>query len=284
MKSLAFLHLFWIKQFKTNSSYEMICPSPPPFTFWAVEYHQYIPMTIQCQFSVSHLGNGASLFHATSEPKQYRCPILSLSRSLWMAAQPSDVSTAPPSLLSAAKFLRVHCAPPSGSLMKMLNSVDPSTNHRGTPPLVTVLKMLFVLLMRSPLSLECSQFSVYPTASLSHPEFSSWPVRKLLFWNPCPSQDKQDIGQLTPHLWCIPSGPACLSVHTLICPELNLSCSRLSGFRDLGSWRQILPLKDWGKVDTEFLDLFCVLNHRFHIPFSSRQTFPIAFLLLLIYL
>lgn len=36
----------------------------------------------------------------------------SLSRSLWMAPQPSGMSVTPPSLMSPANFLRVHSAPP----------------------------------------------------------------------------------------------------------------------------------------------------------------------------
>lgn len=162
----------------------MICP---PLLHLFLEHFSVINVFLW-QYNTSsvdsHLGNGASLFHVTSEPKQYRCPILSVSMSIWMAAQPYGVSGAPPSLVSAAKFLRVYSAPPSGSFMKVLNSIDPSTNHRGAP-LVTVLKMHFVLLMTSPLSLECSQFSVYPTASLSHLEFSSLPVGKLQCLKPC---------------------------------------------------------------------------------------------------
>lgn len=182
---LAFLHLFWINQCRTSILRLKQSVLPLPHLF--LEQFSVINIFLW-QYSVnsvdSHLGNGASLLHATSEPKQYRCPILCLSRSLWMAAQPSGVSTALPSLVSATKFLRVPSAPPSGSFMKVLNSIDPSTSHRGTP-LVTVLKMDFVLLMTSPLSLECSQFPVYPTASLSHPELTSLPMKKLQCQKPC---------------------------------------------------------------------------------------------------
>ncbi|KAK4827087.1 LOW QUALITY PROTEIN: hypothetical protein QYF61_014189 [Mycteria americana] len=53
----------------------------------------------------------------------------SLSRSLWMVSHPSDVSTAPLSLMSSANLLRVHSIPLSMSLMKILNSTGPTIDH-----------------------------------------------------------------------------------------------------------------------------------------------------------
>lgn len=44
----------------------------------------------------------------------------SLFRSLWTAAQPSAVSTTPPSSMPSANLLRVHSVPSSRSLMKRL--------------------------------------------------------------------------------------------------------------------------------------------------------------------
>ena len=57
----------------------------------------------------------------------------SLSSSHWMAAQPSGVSTTPPSLVSSANLLRVHSNPSSRSLMKKLNKIGPSTDPWGSP-------------------------------------------------------------------------------------------------------------------------------------------------------
>ena len=48
----------------------------------------------------------------------------SLSRSPWMAPHPSGVWTAPHSLMSSTKLLRVHLIPLLTSLMKMLKSID----------------------------------------------------------------------------------------------------------------------------------------------------------------
>ena len=56
-----------------------------------------------------------------------------------MAAQPSGVSTTPPSLVSSANLLRVHSNSSSRSLMKKLNKTGPSTDPWGTP-LVTGLE------------------------------------------------------------------------------------------------------------------------------------------------
>jgi len=57
----------------------------------------------------------------------------SLSRSRWIAAQPSHVSTTPPSSVSSANLLRVHSNSSSRSLMKKLNKTGPSTDPWGTP-------------------------------------------------------------------------------------------------------------------------------------------------------
>ena len=64
----------------------------------------------------------------------------SLSKSVWMASCPSGVSSAPPNLVSSIDVLRVHSIPLSLSLMKMLNSIGPCTDPRGTP-LVTSLHL-----------------------------------------------------------------------------------------------------------------------------------------------
>lgn len=53
---------------------------------------------------------------------------LSLLRFIWMAARPSGVSATPSSLVSGANTLRVHSAPASRSLIKMLNRIRPSTD------------------------------------------------------------------------------------------------------------------------------------------------------------
>ena len=55
----------------------------------------------------------------------------SLSRSLWMASLPSNVSTAPCSLVLLADLLRVHSIALFVSLTKMLNSTGSSTDPRG---------------------------------------------------------------------------------------------------------------------------------------------------------
>ena len=64
----------------------------------------------------------------------------SLSRSRWMAAQPSGVSTTPPSFVSSANLLRVHSNSASKSLMKKLNKTGPSTDPWWTA-LVTGLQV-----------------------------------------------------------------------------------------------------------------------------------------------
>ncbi|KAK4818807.1 hypothetical protein QYF61_019736 [Mycteria americana] len=52
----------------------------------------------------------------------------SLSRSLYMAYLPCRVSTAPLSMMSSSNLLRVHSIPLSMPLMKILNSIGPSTD------------------------------------------------------------------------------------------------------------------------------------------------------------
>ena len=56
----------------------------------------------------------------------------SLSRSHWMAAQPSGVSTTPPNFVSSANLLRVHSIPSSRLLMKTLNKIKPTTSAWDT--------------------------------------------------------------------------------------------------------------------------------------------------------
>ncbi|KAK4813629.1 hypothetical protein QYF61_014389, partial [Mycteria americana] len=53
----------------------------------------------------------------------------SLSRSLWMTSRPSDLSTAPLSLVSSANLLSVHLISLSMSLMKTLNSTGPTIDR-----------------------------------------------------------------------------------------------------------------------------------------------------------
>jgi len=52
----------------------------------------------------------------------------SLSRSLWMASLPSNVSTMPHRLVSMANLMKVHSVPLSMSPTKMLNSAGPNTS------------------------------------------------------------------------------------------------------------------------------------------------------------
>lgn len=56
-----------------------------------------------------------------------------LSRSLWTAAQPSGVSTAPPNFIPFSNLLREHSFLSPRSVMKRLNSIGPSINPWGTP-------------------------------------------------------------------------------------------------------------------------------------------------------
>jgi len=64
----------------------------------------------------------------------------SLSRSCWMAAQPSGVSATHPTFVSSANLLRVRFILSSRSLMSKLNKTGPSTDPWGTP-LVTGLQL-----------------------------------------------------------------------------------------------------------------------------------------------
>ena len=60
--------------------------------------------------------------------------------SLWMASHPSDMLTAPHSLVSFTNLLRVHLISSSMSLTKTIKSTGPSTDSLGTP-LVTDLHL-----------------------------------------------------------------------------------------------------------------------------------------------
>ena len=53
----------------------------------------------------------------------------SLSWSLWMASWPSGISSTLPSLVSPANLLRVHSAPSSRSVRKMLNRIGLQKSH-----------------------------------------------------------------------------------------------------------------------------------------------------------
>ena len=78
----------------------------------------------------------------------------SLSGSHWMAAQPSSVSTTPPSFVSSANLLRVHSNSSSRSLIKNLNKIGPNTDPWGTP-LVTGLQLDSAPLMTTLWALPC---------------------------------------------------------------------------------------------------------------------------------
>lgn len=54
----------------------------------------------------------------------------SLTRSLWIAAQPSGASATLPSFVSFVNSLRLCSAPSSSSLMKMLNRTRPSSQTK----------------------------------------------------------------------------------------------------------------------------------------------------------
>ena len=90
----------------------------------------------------------------------------SLSRSRWMAAQPSGVSTTPPSLVSSANLLMVHFNSSSRSLLKKLNKTGPSTDPWGTP-LVTGLQLDSARLMTALWVLLFSQFSIHLKKKIS---------------------------------------------------------------------------------------------------------------------
>ena len=70
----------------------------------------------------------------------------SLSRSCWMAAQPSGVSTTPPSFVSSANLLRVCSVPSSRTSMNKRNKTGPRTEPWGTP-LATGLRLDSALLI-----------------------------------------------------------------------------------------------------------------------------------------
>lgn len=59
-------------------------------------------------------------------------PFSSLSRFLWMAAQPSHISATPPSFLLSTDLLRIYSAPSSRCVMKMLNRTGTSLTPWGT--------------------------------------------------------------------------------------------------------------------------------------------------------
>ena len=105
----------------------------------------------------------------------------SLSRSRGMAAQPSGVSTTPPSFVSPANLLRVHSVLSFRLLKKRLNKTGTSTNLWGIP-LVTGLQLDSAPLMATLWVLPLSQFSIHLTVQSVHsssPLFMSFPVRML---------------------------------------------------------------------------------------------------------
>ena len=89
-----------------------------------------------------------------------------------MAAQPSGVSTPPPSLVSSANLLRVHSNSSSRSLMKKLNKTGPSTDPWGTP-LVTRHTGRIVLPARGP----CPVFIA--SAINSYPDQEDCSIRRV---------------------------------------------------------------------------------------------------------
>ncbi|KAK4828728.1 hypothetical protein QYF61_000719 [Mycteria americana] len=86
-------------------------------------------------------------------------PFSSISRPLWMAAQPSGISATPPSFVSSVNLLKVHSAPTSRSLMKMLNRTEPSTDSWGTL-LVTGLQLDCLPLITTLRTQPVSPFSI----------------------------------------------------------------------------------------------------------------------------
>ncbi|KAK4806792.1 hypothetical protein QYF61_005588 [Mycteria americana] len=97
----------------------------------------------------------------------------SLFRSLWMAARSSAISATPPTFVSPANLLRVHSAPSSRSLMKMLNRTGPSIDPWATP-LVTGIQLDFVPLIATLWAQPFSQFSIHLTVCSSSPYFISF--------------------------------------------------------------------------------------------------------------
>jgi len=83
--------------------------------------------------------------------------LFSLLRSLWMAAGPSGASATPLSFVLSTDLLRVHSAPSSRSLMKMLTRSGPAVDPWGTQ-LVTGLQLDFVWLVTSLWDRPFSQF------------------------------------------------------------------------------------------------------------------------------
>jgi len=74
---------------------------------------------------------------------------LSLSRSFWMVSIPSVVSSAPLSLVSSANLLRVHSVPPSGSLIKIVKSINAKVGSWWIP-LVSSLHLNIELFTTTP--------------------------------------------------------------------------------------------------------------------------------------
>ncbi|KAK4826847.1 hypothetical protein QYF61_011715 [Mycteria americana] len=91
-------------------------------------------------------------FHLLNFMRFLSAHFSSLSRSLWMAARPSDVSATPPSFVSSRNLPRVCSAPSSRSLMKVLNNIGSSIDSYSTP-LVTGLHLDFELLITTLVSI-----------------------------------------------------------------------------------------------------------------------------------
>ncbi|KAK1208189.1 ZFR protein, partial [Pygoscelis papua] len=117
-------------------------------------------------------------------PYYTRHPLLQpVEISLWMAAQPSGTSATAPSFVSSANLLRVHSAPSSRSLRKILNMTGPSIDPWGTL-LVTSLQLGFILLITTLWALLFSQLSVHLTicSSSSYIISLSMRIREALWF------------------------------------------------------------------------------------------------------
>lgn len=100
----------------------------------------------------------------------------SLSRCLWMAAQLSGLSDAPPSSVSSVNLLRGCFVLSPRSLMEMFNMVGPSIDAWGTA-LVTGLHLAFVTPITT---LWPSQFSAHITVLTANSYFTSLSMKPAL--------------------------------------------------------------------------------------------------------
>jgi len=99
--------------------------------------------------------------------------VYSLSRCLWMAAQPSGISATPPCCVSSANFLWIHSDPSSRSLMKTLNRIGPNIDPWGTQ-LVTGLQLGCIPLITTLWAWLFSHFSIHFAACSFSPYLLSF--------------------------------------------------------------------------------------------------------------